>query len=43
VSVDQYVSAMAGRLHQTKKKEQKKDKFCGCLSFVNHASLKVFI
>jgi hypothetical protein len=43
VSVDQYVSALPGRLPNMKGKETKKDKYCGGTIFVDHASSKVFI
>jgi hypothetical protein len=43
VSVDQYISALPGRLPSPKGKEAKKDKYCGGTIFVDHAALKVFI
>jgi hypothetical protein len=43
VSVDQYISALPGRLLNTKGKEAKKDMYCGGTIFVDHASSRVFI
>jgi hypothetical protein len=43
VLVDQYVSALHGRLPHTKGKEPKKDKYCGGTIFVDHVSTKMFV
>lgn len=43
VSLDQYMSALPGRLSHTKGKEKKKDQYCGGTIFVDHASSKVFV
>lgn len=43
VSLDQYSSALPGRLPNTKGKEKHKDRYIGGTIFVDHASGKVFI
>jgi hypothetical protein len=42
VSIDQYISAALERLLKSKRKEPKKDKYCGGTLFVDHASGKIF-
>ena len=43
VSVDQYYSAVKGRLQHTKGKEAIKDKYTGGTIMVDHASSKIFL
>lgn len=43
VSIDQYVSALPGRLPHTKGKEKAKDRYTGGTIFVDHASTKIFV
>lgn len=43
VSIDQYVSALPGRLPHTKGKEAKKDKFNGGTIFCDHASKVIWV
>ena len=43
VSIDQYISAVPGRLPHTKGKESKNDKFVGGTLFVDHATGFVFV
>ena len=43
VSIDQYMSALPGRLGHTKGKEKKKDKYVGGTLFVDHATGLTFL
>jgi hypothetical protein len=43
VSIDQYISALPGRLSNTKGKEPKKDKYHGGTIFIDHASQYVYL
>jgi hypothetical protein len=43
VSIDQYISALPGRLPNTKGKEPKKDRYHGGTIFVDHASQYVYL
>ena len=43
VSIDQYMSALPGRLCHTKGKEPKKDKFTGGTLFVDHATSYIYL
>jgi len=43
VSIDQYMSAVPGRLPHTKRKESKKDKYIGGTLFVDHATGHIYL